>query len=108
MGSSNSTRPGEIPYAARRLFERYEPAVRARVRQMLAQRISAQGEHSLTLDFVCQCISSAVHELSDARSGLPQPDPRMVDLSLAAFRRGEYQTTEELADEIRARMADAH
>ncbi|HUY33674.1 MAG TPA: hypothetical protein VMV69_13070 [Pirellulales bacterium] len=107
MSHSSIDSSVQIPFAAQNLFRRYGPAVRAKVSALLREKIAVEGEESLRLDFVCQCIGNAIYELSEAKGSRPKPDPRMVRLSLEAFRKGDYQTTEAFVNEIRNRVAAA-
>jgi hypothetical protein len=65
------------------------------------------ADQQWTWDEMQLCIARGLTDLAAARIRKPTPDPRMAQLSLEAFQKGDSITSEEWLDELRGRVAEA-
>lgn len=109
MESNTSTvaTSASLPYKARRIIGKYEPAIRAEIDRQLASCAEERGGiANLRLEDLGLCVSLALSAMANERFGPPKPDPRMVSLSLAAIKAGEGMSIEEYIDVRRKALAD--
>lgn len=95
MANSNHTST-VLPYKVQRILSRYESAIRVVIEGHLEEKAAERGGHdALRLEDVGWAVSCALADVSNSTAATPQPDPRMVKMSLAACRAGDFVTAED-------------
>jgi hypothetical protein len=106
MASSSASKTTVFPYQVQRILSKYAPAIRVEVERHLDEKaVERGGPNSLRLEDLGWAFSCALAGIADAKAATPQPDPRMVKLSLAACRAGNFVTAEEFIN-ARKRRSD--
>lgn len=106
MANTSFSQNTKLPYQVQRILSKYQPAIRAAVQRHLDAKAGERGGHDLLrLEDIGWAVSCALCDIADAKAATPQPDPRMVKMSLAACREGRYKTAEDFINERRERLA---
>ena len=87
-----------VPYQARLILRRFEPAIRDLMASMLQE--CGEQEGGTTMPMLQECISRVMTKLTDIESSIV-PDPTMVEASTKAYRDGDAMTTQEWVNELR-------
>lgn len=100
---NNATRKVTIPYVAKRIVSRYEPELRAQIFCEIRRTLQAKESSVLTQDELETAISGALAAFREV--DVIYADPRMESLSRSAHQRGDYLSSRDYINELRAELA---
>lgn len=99
------SRQVRIPYIARRFVSRYEPELREQICSSLKDRMLEKQSDNLTWEELYSAVNDALAAFRPVDE--VSADPRMERLSLEAHKRGDFLSTRDFINELRAELAAA-